>query len=510
MKKIMLVGYCFLATIFCLAQQPLPEKTKSQLITNVWVIDGTGAPAKKMAVRIQGGKIVAVGNLKPNTGEDLIDGGGKTLTPGFIDTHSHLQGSFRTKPEAVAALNQGVTTIVAGQDGESSWIDSLRVFLKKQTIAVNMATYTGQTLLREKVMGENEMHRAATSDEIARMCVLLREEMKKGSLGLSTGLEYAGAYFSQRDELMALSKIAALYKGRYMSHIRSEDVAMKEAIEEIIDIGREAKLPVQVSHIKIALKDDWGKADQLIARLEKARKEGIDITADCYPYDFWNSTLKVLFPKTDYANPESAAYAVEHTFDPAASILVRFAPNPLYKGKTISAIAAMRNETPAQTLIGLIAEAEAFRKKYPDTTGVETIMGKSMIEEDISKLLAWKHTNICSDGSIGGHPRAFGSFTRVLGYYVRERKIVSLPEAIHKMTLQAAQQIGIVGRGKIAPGYYADLVLLDPETVKDKASIQDPSALSDGIVKVWVNGMLVYHDKQSAHQYPGMFITRKL
>lgn len=206
---------------------------------------------------------------------------------------------------------------------------------------------------------------------------------------------------------------------------------------------------------------------------------------------------------------ESAQFAVEHTFDPNESILFRYAPNPAYKGKTITAIAAMRNETVAQTLISLIAEAELYREKNPGAGQIQTIMGKSMIEEDVMKLLAWQHTNICSDGSIGGHPRAFGSFTRVLGRYVREKKIMKLEEAVRKMTLLAAQHIGISNRGKIAPGYFADLVLLDPATVQDRSSIQEPAALSEGIEKVWVNGQIVYQQKKSTGVYPGTFISRK-
>lgn len=507
--KYLLLFIFFTASIIPVSTTGQEAASGSQLIYNIWVIDGSGTAAKKTSVRIKGKHILAVGALKPLPGEVLTDGKGKTLTPGFIDTHSHLLGSFRSKPEAIAALNQGVTTIVAGQDGDGSPIDSILARMAAQPVAVNVATYTGQTSLRETVMGEKELHRKATPQEISNMSLLLEKEMQKGSLGLSTGLEYDGAFFSEKEELVALAKTTAKYKGRYTSHIRSEDVQMKQAIEEIIMIGREARLPVQVSHIKIALKDDWGKSGELLARLEKARAEGIDITADCYPYDFWNSTLKVLFPKTDYTNLQSAAYAAEHTFDPDESILFRYAPDTAYKGKTISAIAVMRNETPAQTLIALIAEAETYRKNHPGATGVETIMGKSMMDEDVRTLLAWKHTNICSDGSIGGHPRAFGSFTRVLGNYVREKKIMTLEEAVRKMTFLAAEHIGITNRGKIAPGYFADLVLLDPVTVKDLATVQDPSALSEGIEQVWVNGQTVYQHKQTTRVYPGTFISRK-
>lgn len=480
----------------------------TQLITNVMVIDGTGIPARKAAVRIMDQKIQAVGQLSPYPGETVIDGGGKVLAPGFIDTHSHLAGSTERYPEALAALNQGVTTIVSGQDGYGSWVDSIKVQMKKIPIAINIATYTGQTALREQAMGEDQLERPATQAEIDQMKVLLRSELKKGSLGLSTGLEYAGAYFSTHDEVIQLAKVTAEEKGRYISHLRSEDISLIEAMQEIIEIGREAKLPVQISHFKIALKDRWGTAPALLAWLESARSEGIDITADCYPYVFWNSTLKVLFPKTDYTNPVSAQYAVDHTFDPAQSIVPKFAANPAYIGKTIAEIAEMRQETPAKTLMGLIAEADAFEIANPEATGIEGILGKSMLEEDVANILAWAHTNICSDGANGGHPRGYGSFTRVLGLYVREQKIMSLETAIQKMTGLAAAHTGITNRGILAAGYAADLVLFDPETVKDNSTVQDPKALSDGILKVWVNGTCAYENKASTKKYPGVFIEK--
>ena len=340
------------------------------------------------------------------------------------------------------------------------------------------------------------------------MQTILLSELKKGSLGLSTGLEYAGAYFSSRNEVLELAKTAAAEKTRYISHIRSEDIAYADALEEIINIGREAKLPVQISHIKLALKDDWGKSSNIIAQLQAARLNGIDITADCYPYELWNSTLKVLFPKTDYTNPVSAQYAVDHTFDPTQSILVRFAPNNNYAGKTISEIANMRKEKPAKTLMGLIAEADVYKKAHPDAEGVETIAAKSMTDIDVINFLAWSNTNICSDGSNGGHPRGYGSFTRVLGNYVRDKKIMSIETAIQKMTSLSAEHVGIKNRGVIAAGYYADFVLLNPATIKDNANFKDSKALSDGIIKVWVNGVCVYNEKKSTNKFPGTFIGR--
>lgn len=479
----------------------------TQLITNVDIIDGTNTPARKGSVRIKDNMIIAVGDLLPYPGEAVIDGDGKTLTPGFIDTHSHLDRSLEQKPEAIPALNQGVTTVVVGQDGGSDPIDTMEARIQKTPVALNVASYTGQTTLRAMVMGENDLHRTATQKEIDSMKSLLAVEMQKGSLGLATGLEYEGSHFSSRDEVIELAKTAAQYHGRYISHMRSEDVGLDDALDEIERIGIEAKLPVQISHFKIALKDAWGTAPAILGDLENLRQHGVDITADCYPYEYWYSTLRVLFPKTDYTNMETAKFVVDQTIDPTGSVVFPFAPDKNYEGKTVSEIAAMRNETPAQTLISLIAMVDEFEKKNPGVDA-EGIIGKSMTDEDIIKLLSWANTNICSDGGGGGHPRSHGAFTRVLGYYVRERKIMSLENAIYKMTALAAEHVGLADRGLIAPGYYADLVLLDPATVKDNASIQNPTALSDGILKVWVNGKIVFANKQSTHQYPGMFLKR--
>lgn len=479
----------------------------TSLITNVQLIDGTGTPARKASVRIEGKRIIAIGNLTPFEGETVINGNGKVLAPGFIDTHSHLFGSLSNQSDAIAALNQGVTTIVSGQDGESDPVDSVKALLQRVPVAVNVATFTGHSTLRKAVMGTNDLHRIATADEIKKMSSMLNEELDKGSLGLSTGLEYEAAFYSNRDEIIELAKIAAIKKARYISHLRSEDINLNDAIDEIINIGREAKLPVQVSHIKIALKDNWGTAPELLAQLQAARDEGIDITADCYTYDFWNSTIRVLFPKKDFTSLEGARFATEHLYDPSGSVLVRFLPEPEYEGKTVSAIAAMRKETPEQTLLALVAAAEEFEKKHPGEDA-EGIMGKAMSDDDVSRFLSWQHTNICSDGAIGGHPRAYGTFTRFLGRYIRDKKIMSLETAVNKMTALAAEHTGIRMRGVVADGFYADLVLFDPETVMDNADINNPKTLSDGILKVWVNGVEVYSNKQMTGKYPGVFIKR--
>ena len=486
------------------------ELPKTELITNIKLIDGTGNPARNLSVRILDKKISEIGQLTPFKNEKVIDGKGKVLAPGFIDSHSHHSGGLEKTPEAIPTANQGITTIVIGQDGGSYPMDTIENFMKRRPVAVNIASYTGHSTLRGKAMGVKSLYRKAKPEEVEKMKDFLDEEMKKGSLGLNTGLEYESAFFSNKEEVIELAKVAAKYNGRYMSHIRSEDVNLNEAIDEIIEIGRQTKMPVQISHIKIAKKDQWKKSSEILAQLQQARAEGINITADCYPYNFWNSTLRVLFPNRDYTNPEAAEFAVNQLFDPSKSVLVRYAPNKTYAGKTITEIAKLRNEKPSVTLMNLIAIAAEFEEKNPDfDEGIEAIMAKSMDDSDVSNFLNWPQTNICSDGSSSGHPRGHGTFTRVLGRYVREQKLIPLETAIYKMTGLTAEHLGIKDRGIIAPGNFADLVLFDPNTVKDNADIKNGKALSSGIEKVWINGEIILENNKPTGKYPGVLIKRQ-
>ena len=482
----------------------------STLITQVRIIDGTGIPAYKGSVRIKGNQIVAVGNLQALPGEQVISGQNKFLCPGFIDAHSHHFSSLRKFPQAAATNNQGITTIVIGQDGGSYSVDSLRSWMSQRKAAVNVATYTGHTTLREQVMGEDQLLRAGTPAEIARMQQLLAEEIKKGSLGLSTGLEYEPAFYSSKEEVMLLAKTAAAQKGRYISHIRSEDVTLQDAVDEIIRIGRETGMPVQISHLKIALRSQWNTSAALLQQLQQARVEGVNITADVYPYTFWNSTLKVLFPSRKYTSLPDATLAVTQLCDPTGSVMVHFAPVTAYEGKTLSQIAQIRKESPAQTLIQLIAMADSFRKANPAFSGsVETIMGKSMTENDVRNFIAWPLSVICSDGGNGGHPRGYGTFTRVLYEYVSKQPLLKVETAVYKMTGLTAQHLGIQKRGVIAPGYIADLVLLDMEKVKDHATIENGKALSEGIDQVWIGGQVTWQYQKSTGNLPGVFIAKE-
>jgi len=472
----------------------------THLITNVNVIDGTGLAGFPADVRIVNDRISDIGELTPFPNEGVTNGNGKVLAPGFIDSHSHHAGGLEKDPSAIAVTSQGITTIVVGQDGGSTPLDTIIYSIKKSPVSVNMASYTGHASLREMFMHDS-LFRKATKLEIDSMKTILAEEMDKGSLGLSTGLEYEAAFYSNRDEVVALSKVAAEKGGRYISHIRSEDIHIEEAIDEAIEIGRLAKIPVQITHIKIAMRSKWGNSAKIIRQMERARLEDINVTADIYPYTMWNSTPRVLFPKKDFENLLSAEFATRELFDPGASFMVRYTPNSDWEGKTVAEIADINNESPAEGLLRIIRETSE-----PSQRG--TIVAKSMSEEDISNFMKWPYTSICTDGTMGGHPRGHGAFSRVLGLYVRDQKLMPLETAIQKMTSLAAENAGIKGRGLIVPGYYADLVLFDPDSITDKATIENPTALSTGVHYVWVNGKLVYNEQKAVSNFSGKFVKR--
>jgi N-acyl-D-amino-acid deacylase len=472
----------------------------THLIKNVNIIDGTGLSPYPANLRIVNNRISDIGELTAFPNETVTDGNGKSLAPGFIDSHSHHGSGLTDDPSGVAVTSQGITTIIVGQDGGSTPIESIINSIKESPKSVNIASYTGHASLREMVM-KNDLYRNATKYEIDSMKVILNKEMNKGSLGLSTGLEYEAAFYSNRDEVVELSKLAANNGGRYISHIRSEDIHIEESINEIIEIGRLAKIPVQITHIKIAMRSKWGNSKSIIRQLDQARLEGINISADIYPYTMWNSTPRVLFPKKDFENLSSAEFATKELFDPNASFMVRYSPNRSWEGKTVTEIATLNNETPAKGLLRIIKETSK-----PNESG--TIVAKSMSEEDINNFMKWPYTSICTDGTMSAHPRGHGAFPRVLGKYVRDEKLLPLETAIQKMTSLAAENSGITNRGLIAPGYFADLVLFDPATVNDNATIENPKALSTGILNVWVNGKLVYKNQKSIPNFPGTFIKR--
>lgn len=491
----------------CASTNTVDSPLTSLLIRDVTVVDGTGSPPFLGSVRIKGDKITDVGDLAPATNDIVISGQSLTLVPGFIDTHSHHDAGLLDKPEALGAISQGITTIVAGQDGSSMFpLSKFFTALAATPTAVNVASYSGHNTIRAEVMGPR-FQRPATLDEIQQMGILVEKDLQAGALGLGTGLEYDPGIYSETDEILSLAKIAAKYEGRYVSHMRSEDRYFWEAVDELLEIGRVANIPVQISHAKLAMKSLWGQSDELLNKLDQARNQGIDVTLDVYPYEYWQSTLLVLFPDRDFDSIETARLILSDIVPADGISLVHYQPEPTLVGKTLETIASEREIDPAQTLLDLISTAYEDPAAENDT--VESILGKSMRDQDIIRLLKWPHANVCSDGgSEGGHPRGFGAFPRVLKHYFKDQRVLSLPEAIHKMTQAAAQHMGMKDRGWIGPGAKADLVLVDLNTIQDNADIDNPMAHATGINTVWVNGKVVYKDGKHTGRFPGQVVKR--
>ena len=472
------------------------HQTASTLITNAMVLDGSGSAATRVSVRISGDRIFEIGELEPSSDDTVVDARGLTLAPGFIDTHSHHD---RGLPDALAPLSQGITTIVLGQDGGStSPLEGFFAGLDKDPAGINVASYVGHGTVRRQVMGA-DFRRPATDVEVRRMEDLLREEMKAGALGLSTGLEYDPGIYSDPSEVIALARIAAGAGGRYISHIRSEDREFWKAVDEAIEISRAARIPVQISHLKLAMRSLWGQTDRLLKILDDARASGLQITADIYPYTYWQSGMTVLFPKRDFDNRKEAEFALREVTSPEGLVITRFQRHPDYEGKTLAEVAKLRGTDAPQAMMDMIKESG----------GDVGIVATGMDEADVARLMQWPFANFCSDGtSTGGHPRGFGAFTRVLGRYVRETRALTLAEAIRKMTSLSAANLGIANRGMIKPGYYADLVLLDPATVIDRSSIKEPRAVSAGIHSVWVNGVMAFQNGAVAANKSGRVLRR--
>ena len=501
-------------------QGPVPTDLSASLILGATVIDGSGGPRLQTDVRFEGDRIVELGDLEQREDETVVDGTGLVLAPGFIDPHSHADWELFKHPAALAVVGQGITTAIVGQDGGSKFpLADFFGRLESEPVAFNVASFAGHGTLRNEVMGD-DFRRHATEEELERMRQLLSAEMTAGALGLASGLEYDPGIYSTTDEVVALAKEAAAHGGRYISHIRSEDRDFWQAIDEILAIGREADIPVQISHIKLALRSLHGETERLLGLLDTARAEGVEVTADIYPYTYWQSTLTVLFPDRDFEDLEAARFAVEEVTAPEGMLIPVFAPDPTLAGKTLAEIAALRDTDAASTLIDLIAEAEVLRRERSaaaeeagDATNqetIETVIAVSMDETDIEQLMRWPYTSICTDGELdGAHPRGFGSFPRVLGRYVRERGALTLEQAIHRMTARTADSLGLENRGRIVAGAFADLVLFDPHTVIDRATTDEPHALSTGIASVWVGGKLVFEEGRESGQRPGKVLRRQ-
>jgi N-acyl-D-amino-acid deacylase len=460
------------------------------------VLDGTGSAARRVDVRVAGDRIVAVGaNAKPTKTDIVVDGTGMVLAPGFIDLHNHSDRGLGDDPLAKSQVSQGITTVALGMDGSSAfpiapWIANR----KANDVAVNTLVLVGHATIRRKVMGA-DYKRKATASEVDSMATLVDQAMREGAVGMSTGLEYEIGSYSSTEEVIALAKVVARYGGLYMSHIRDEADLTFPAIEEVIRIAREARVAAHISHIKLGTVGVWGKAPQAVALIAKARAEGLDITADCYPYDAWSSTITVLIPNKQYEDPASVKKGLDDVGGPQNVMVTNCREHRDYEFKNLEEIARMKGKSPVEIFIEIVR------------TGGASVVGKGMKEEDIRTFYGQPWVMVASDGGVGfRHPRGTGTFPKVLGSYVRELHWLDLPEAIRKMTSAPAQRIGLRDRGVIREGAFADLVLFDPKQVRDHSTFADPGRLSTGVAMVVVNGKFVWKADGSASARSGRVV----
>lgn len=488
------LGFILLSFIFVVSAKAQPT---SILITNSTVLDGTGAKGKSADVRMQGDQIIAIGKLKPQPNEQVIDARKLIVAPGFIDLHNHSESGLATQPTANSQILQGITTLAVGPDGGSPWpiADYLRR-REDQPPSVNVLAFVGHAMVRRKVMGD-DYNRPATKAEIEAMAALVEQGMREGAVGLSSGLEYDMGYPSATEEVIALARVAAKYGGIYMTHMRDESDSMLTALAEAIRIGREANIPVQISHIKMGTVGVWGKALEAVQMIEAARREKLDVTADCYPYDAWSSTITVLVPSRKHENPTEVAKGLNDVGGGANVTITNCSHHREYEGKTLDQLAEANQTTAVGMYMQIVKEGGA------------SVVCHSMIDKDIETFYRQPWVMVASDGGINGrHPRGAGTFPRVLGRYVRVQKWLNLPEAVRKMTSLPAARIGLKDRGVLRVGAKADIVVFNAKTVLDQATFTKPFEAPVGIVHVFVNGEQVVKNSQVSGATPGRVLWR--
>jgi N-acyl-D-amino-acid deacylase len=524
------------------------------LLTHCIVIDGTGARAFPADIGIRDGRIAAVGLLTGQEATQILDVHGLTVTPGFIDLHTHSDLSFHLDPLADSKVRQGVTLELVGNCGSSTcapllgevkqlfqerlqaynvpltpdwttfaeWLDRL----EKTSSTVNLATQIGHGTVRTAVIGFEE--RAPTPQELEEMRRLVREALEAGAFGFSTGLFYAPGSYARTDEIMALAQEAGRQGKLYSSHIRDEgsySVGLFHAFQEAIEIGRQAGVRVQVSHVKCGSPAQWGKAALLLEYLDRARDQGIDVAGDQYPYTAASTGLVgAIFPRWSQVGGREAFLknvqdpsfvarlreAIHEHFQrivtPDRVVIARFPPDPQLEGLSLAEIAQRRELDPADAAIALYREFPA------------SVIVHKMVEPDVEVIARHPWIAVGSDGSSlrtqgplsagKPHPRNYGCFPRYLARYQREKGLVSLEEAVRKMTSLPASRLGLTRRGRIAPGYWADLVVFDPGAIRDTATFEDPHRYPEGIHHVLVNGVLAVADGQPTGQTPGRLLRR--
>lgn len=522
-------------------QQPAGSQSFDILIKNGRILDGTGNPWYSADIGIRGDRIVAIGKLSSATGKKTIDAAGKIVAPGFIDTLGQSEMALLIDSRALSKLSQGITTEITGEGGSIApqndktispmkpvldhyklkvdWttLDGYFRRLEKQGTPLNIGTYVGAAQVREAVIGDDD--RAPTPAELDQMKALVEQAMKDGAFGISTALIYPPGHYAKTEELIELAKISARYGGLYATHMRSEGASEMAAVDEAIRIGREAGLPVEIFHLKVSGKPRWGAMVKIVEKIQAARDSGLDIRANQYPYVAGGTALASSLPPwvadggvtkllerlhdpnvrariknemaTDHADWENLYYDCGG----GAGILIAGVVNPelkKYNGKTVAEMAKTENKEELDALFDFVVQDNA-------QTGALYFMAS---EEDLTHGLKQPWTSIGLDASESpldgplyepqGHPRAFGSMPRFLGRYVRDQKLMSLTEAIRKITSMPAQRQHLVGRGQIQVGYFADIAIFDPATIIDRATYTESTKLSEGIDTVLVNGQVEF------------------
>ncbi len=518
------------------------------LIRNGLVYDGLSNNPTAADIGIAQGRIARIGTLAGARARLVIDARERVVCPGFIDIHSHSEDDLLADGRAESKIRQGVTTEILGQDGGSyaplndsmfeqmrtSLLDRYNVLpdwrdfagfyarLRTQGIAVNVLSMVGTGTLREYVVGYAD--RPASKKELADMQNLLRQSLHQGARHLSSGLEYTPGSFAGADELAELAAVLGKH-GLYSTHMRNEDDHLLEAVREAIGIARAAGVRLNISHLKIQGQRNWDKGQELFDLLGEARAQGMQLTCDRYPYVAYNTSLRNLFPL--WSREGEAGRFIERLQDPGmlpkireavqakiaslgswdAVMISHFSANPAFAGKRLGALAAEHGKAPSDFLIEMMLLSK----------GSGGMVGFGMSEENTAAILAWPWCAVASDGSAlategplatgSPHPRNFGTFPRVLSYYVRERKTFDLATAIRKMTSLPAEIIGLAHRGRLQQGLPADIVVFDPEQVRDRATFADPKKYPQGIEQVIVNGVPVIRDGEHTGERPGRILA---
>ncbi len=496
------------------------------LILNGHIIDGTGNPWVEADVGIVDQRIVSIGNLENAQARRIIDASGLVVAPGFIDPHTHAVRGIFAVPTAESALRQGVTTLLEGNDGSSPYpIDEHYQQVRETGISPNWAVFVGQGTVREIVMGTE--NRPANADELQQMRTLVADAMKQGAMGISTGLFYVPGNFTPLDEVIELSRVVADYNGIYISHMRDEVAGLMDSVNETILIGEEAGIPVQITHHKTMGRQNWGASVETLGMIDAARARGIDITMDQYPYTAAQSGIASIVPQWAQAGGIEALLArwddpairqelkagiVDRILfdrgggDPANVVISRCEWDTSIEGKSLADIASDRGLDPTPENAAEIA-MEIIRN------GGARAVYHAMSEEDVERIMQHPATAIGSDGGLSvfgegaPHPREYGSFARVLGRYVRERGVLTLEDAIRKMSGATAQRLGIRDRGILREGYYADISIFDSENIRDLATFENPHQYAEGVEFVIVNGVLVLDDGEVTDARPGQILN---